>query len=92
LQKTTKREALLPQAIGGSVVREEATQFIPKDGRATWFQHDHGQAGIHIWFERSQDSLQIFFGRVEQSEIIERSAAAQMSLGLWNVNGKARAM
>src|SRR6185437_5143349 len=60
------------------VVREEVEELVAEYSRAAWFQHNNGHSGIDLGSEAGQDALEVAPGFVEETEVIERSSAADV--------------
>src|SRR6266702_1731639 len=75
-----KHDGLLAEADGTLVVREEVDQFVSEDGGTAWLQHDDGNSSGDLRREFIEDAQQVAARFVEKSEVVERTAAADVLL------------
>ena len=76
-----QHDGLLAQADGALVIREEVDQLVAKDAGATWFQHHDWNSRADLRFEFVQDTKQVVARLIEEAEVVQRPAAADMLLG-----------
>src|ERR1700758_588732 len=80
LQEFAKQKGLLPQPMGARIVRKQVAQFIAEHRCTAGFQYNDGQTRLNLERERLQDVLQILFGLLQHSKVVEWTAAAKMRL------------
>ena len=71
---------LAAQEFRARVIGEELWQFIFEDAGAAWLEEDEGQASFNLRSHAVEDTREIGASRAEKTEIVERTAAADVSL------------
>ena len=80
-EKLTKEKCLVAQLLSTRIGRKEVAEFIAEHGSTARFQNDDWQAGVNWSNQHAEYALQIFFGFVQEAEIIKRASTTQMSAG-----------
>ena len=72
---------MLTQPPCALIPREEVGQFVAKDAGATRLEHDQGHSGVNLRRQTFENVLQVLSRLGEEPEVIERTAAADVSPG-----------
>ena len=88
-EKFTKEKCLVAQPLSTRIGRKQIAQFIAEHGSTARLQNDDWQAGVNWFTQHAEYALQIFFGFVQEAEIIKRATTTQMLA--WNSDVEPRA-
>jgi len=75
-----QHHGLLAEADRARIVREEVDEFVAKDAGATGLKHDDRNTGIDLRLKLIEDAEQVAASLIQEAEIVERPAAADMCL------------
>ncbi len=79
-EEFAEEEGLAAEFGGAGVVGEEVGELVAEDGGAAWFEHHDGSARVELRGEGVEDFEEILFGGVEEAEVVEGAAAAEVML------------
>src|ERR1035441_7042432 len=77
----TQHDGLFAEPDCALIFGEEVDEFVTEDAGAAWFEHDDGNAGCDLRLKLVEDAEQVATRFIEESEVVERAAAADVSLG-----------
>ena len=72
---------LMAQEFGARIVRKKLGQFIFEDAGAARLEKDEGQASLNLRSHAVEDAREIGAGLAEKTEIVERTPAADVAAG-----------
>ena len=76
-QEFAEEDALLGQALGERVVREQVDEFVAECRKAGGLEADERRARLDLVLQHRQGAAATALGRVEPAPVVERPAAAQ---------------
>jgi len=83
-EELAEEEGLIAELGGAGVVGKEVCEFVAEDGGAAWFEDDDRGACGELGGECVEDLEEIFFCGVEHAEVVERTAAAEVVVGVFD--------
>ena len=69
------------QPTGVVIVGQDLRELVAENGQAARFHPDDGGPGADVGAQRIEDLVQVPLGHVQEAVVVERAAAADMTLG-----------
>lgn len=80
-EELAEEKSLVAELGGTRIVGKKVGQFIAEDRSTTWLEDDDGGSSGQLRSQSIEDFEEIFFGRIQHAEVVERAAAAEMLRG-----------
>ena len=80
-EKFAEKKSLARKGLSALVVGKEVDEFVPKDGDATGFEANKGDAGFDLGRKFVEDLQQERLGAVEHAVVVEGASAAEAGAG-----------